>query len=95
MRRLAAQRLFRISPYCKGTIHLQTSMPSSGFECRLYGITVSITNHYNGWAAKSSSGILGFHATGLGFKPWAEQGRLSLSSLEWIDKLSTKFALGN
>ncbi|GFU76984.1 hypothetical protein TNCV_4521401 [Trichonephila clavipes] len=29
--------------------HLQTSMPSPGFELRLYGTAVSATNHYTGW----------------------------------------------
>ncbi|GFX46878.1 hypothetical protein TNCV_4040231 [Trichonephila clavipes] len=54
-----ARWLFRIHPCLKGTIHLQTSMPSLGFEkgltdcCavgpipRPYGTVVSITNHYS------------------------------------------------
>ncbi|GFT85095.1 hypothetical protein TNCV_791281 [Trichonephila clavipes] len=48
----AARRLFRVPPCRKGTIHLQTSMPSPGFEPRPYGTTVSVTNHYTGWAVK-------------------------------------------
>ncbi|GFX01261.1 hypothetical protein TNCV_4582271 [Trichonephila clavipes] len=40
------------SPCHKGSIHLQTSMPSPGFEPRPYGIAVSVTNHYTGWAAR-------------------------------------------
>ncbi|GFU27643.1 hypothetical protein TNCV_3825551 [Trichonephila clavipes] len=41
-----ARRLWR-----KRNIHLQTSMPSPGFEPRPYSTTVSVTNHYTGWAA--------------------------------------------
>ncbi|GFT90500.1 hypothetical protein TNCV_4491881 [Trichonephila clavipes] len=48
-RGLAARRLFKVSPCCKGTIHLQTSMPSPGLELRPYGTAVSVTNHYTGW----------------------------------------------
>ncbi|GFX93697.1 hypothetical protein TNCV_1588741 [Trichonephila clavipes] len=33
---LAAQRLFRVPSCCKGTIHLQTSMPSLVFEPRAW-----------------------------------------------------------
>ncbi|GFU86045.1 hypothetical protein TNCV_3070471 [Trichonephila clavipes] len=36
-RGLAARRLFRVAPYRKGTIHLQTSMSSPGFEPSPYG----------------------------------------------------------
>ncbi|GFW03498.1 hypothetical protein TNCV_3020101 [Trichonephila clavipes] len=50
-RRLAAQRLFRVVPCREGTIHLQISMPSPGFEPRPYGSSLSITNYYTGWAA--------------------------------------------
>ncbi|GFT95931.1 hypothetical protein TNCV_312581 [Trichonephila clavipes] len=39
-RGLAVRRLFRVPPCCKGTIHLQTYMPSPGFEPRLYGTTL-------------------------------------------------------
>ncbi|GFU67035.1 hypothetical protein TNCV_4968841 [Trichonephila clavipes] len=35
----------------KGTAHLQTSMPSPGFELKRYGMAVSINNHYTGMAA--------------------------------------------
>ncbi|GFV77584.1 hypothetical protein TNCV_1071131 [Trichonephila clavipes] len=50
-RRLGSRRLFRVPPCREGTIHLQTSMPSPGFEPRLYGTAVSVTNHYAEWAA--------------------------------------------
>ncbi|GFX55437.1 hypothetical protein TNCV_267251 [Trichonephila clavipes] len=33
----------------EGTIHLQTTMPSLGFEPRPYGTVVSVTNHHTGW----------------------------------------------
>ncbi|GFU06205.1 hypothetical protein TNCV_4765121 [Trichonephila clavipes] len=52
-RGLAARRLFRVPPCRKGTIHLQTSMPSQGFEPSPYGIAVSVANHYTGWATTS------------------------------------------
>ncbi|GFT39224.1 hypothetical protein TNCV_2897431 [Trichonephila clavipes] len=43
--------IFKIVPPCrKGTIHLQTSIPSPGFEPRPYSKAVSFTNHYTGWA---------------------------------------------
>ncbi|GFW57836.1 hypothetical protein TNCV_2927551 [Trichonephila clavipes] len=41
-----ARRLFRVPPCRAGTIHFQTSMPSSGFEPKPYGTAVSVTNHY-------------------------------------------------
>ncbi|GFX61573.1 hypothetical protein TNCV_2745481 [Trichonephila clavipes] len=44
----AARQLFRVPPCRKGTIHLQTSMPSPGFEPSPYGTAVSITNYYTG-----------------------------------------------
>ncbi|GFY34191.1 hypothetical protein TNCV_2504941 [Trichonephila clavipes] len=37
------------TPCREGTIHLQTSMSSPGFEPRPYGTAVSVTNHYTGW----------------------------------------------
>ncbi|GFY07437.1 uncharacterized protein TNCV_5086221 [Trichonephila clavipes] len=51
-RGLAARRLFRVPPCRKGTIHLQTSMSSPGFEPSLYGIAVSVANHYTGWVTR-------------------------------------------
>ncbi|GFW78676.1 probable hydroxyacid-oxoacid transhydrogenase, mitochondrial [Trichonephila clavipes] len=51
MRGLAARLLFRVPPCCKGTIHLQTSVPSPGFKLKPYGTAVSVTNHYTRWAA--------------------------------------------
>ncbi|GFW91426.1 hypothetical protein TNCV_3375921 [Trichonephila clavipes] len=48
-RGLAARRLFRVLQCRKGTIHLQTSMSSPGFEPSPYGIAVSVANHYTGW----------------------------------------------
>ncbi|GFU00745.1 hypothetical protein TNCV_4818991 [Trichonephila clavipes] len=50
MRGLEARRLFRVPPCREGTIHLQTSMPSPGFEARPYGTAISVANHYTGWA---------------------------------------------
>ncbi|GFX72629.1 hypothetical protein TNCV_4062251 [Trichonephila clavipes] len=41
-----AGRLFRVSHAGKGTIHLQASMSSAGFEPRSYNTTVSVTSHY-------------------------------------------------
>ncbi|GFX97361.1 hypothetical protein TNCV_1077321 [Trichonephila clavipes] len=49
-RRLAARRLFIVPPCREGTIHLQTSITSPGFELRPYGTAISITNYYNVWA---------------------------------------------
>ncbi|GFW48564.1 hypothetical protein TNCV_3838991 [Trichonephila clavipes] len=51
-RELAARWLFRVPPCHKGTLHLQTSMLSPGFEPRPYNTTVSATNYYIRWAAK-------------------------------------------
>ncbi|GFV59840.1 hypothetical protein TNCV_4739681 [Trichonephila clavipes] len=51
-RRLRALRLFRVSPCRKGPLHLQTSIPTQGFEPRPYGTSVSavsVANHYTGW----------------------------------------------
>ncbi|GFY08118.1 hypothetical protein TNCV_1355321 [Trichonephila clavipes] len=42
-RGLAARRLFRVPPCRKGTIHLQTSMSSPGFEPSTYGTAASLT----------------------------------------------------
>ncbi|GFT23509.1 CCHC-type domain-containing protein [Trichonephila clavipes] len=53
-RGLAAQRLFRIPQFRKGTTHLKASISSPGFEPRPYGTAVSFANHYTGWA-------MGFH----------------------------------
>ncbi|GFW83359.1 hypothetical protein TNCV_2544571 [Trichonephila clavipes] len=49
---LAARRLFIVPPCCKGTIHLQTSMSSLGFEPSPYGTAICIANHYTGWATR-------------------------------------------
>ncbi|GFW80598.1 hypothetical protein TNCV_3234501 [Trichonephila clavipes] len=54
-RGLAARRLFRIPPCCKGTINLQTSISSPGFEPRPYGTAVSVANHYIGWATSKNT----------------------------------------
>ncbi|GFX02687.1 hypothetical protein TNCV_2011311 [Trichonephila clavipes] len=51
-RGLAPRRLFRVPPCHAGTIHLQTSMFSPGFEPSPYGIVVSV--HYTGWATSLS-----------------------------------------
>ncbi|GFX25430.1 hypothetical protein TNCV_1424141 [Trichonephila clavipes] len=38
------------SPACrKGTIHLQASRSSPGFEARIYGITIRVSSHYTRW----------------------------------------------
>ncbi|GFV05422.1 hypothetical protein TNCV_226331 [Trichonephila clavipes] len=47
-RGLAASR----PPSRKGTIHLQTSMSSPGFEPKPYGIAVSVTNHSTRWTTR-------------------------------------------
>ncbi|GFX23293.1 hypothetical protein TNCV_1558921 [Trichonephila clavipes] len=44
-RGLAAQWLFRAPPCHKGTMHLQTSMISLGFELRPWDIVVRVTNY--------------------------------------------------
>ncbi|GFU49788.1 hypothetical protein TNCV_2930561 [Trichonephila clavipes] len=51
-RGLAAHWLFRVPP-CHEGIHLQISMPSTGFKPRPYGIAVNVTNHYTGWVASA------------------------------------------
>ncbi|GFT11237.1 hypothetical protein TNCV_1143751 [Trichonephila clavipes] len=52
-RGIAARRLFRV-PSCRaGTIHLQTSMSSPGFEPSPYGTAVSVANHYTGWTTQT------------------------------------------
>ncbi|GFT75572.1 hypothetical protein TNCV_1135401 [Trichonephila clavipes] len=43
-RGLAARKLFKVPPCRESTTHLQTSMPSPGFEHRPYGAAVSVTN---------------------------------------------------
>ncbi|GFV20211.1 hypothetical protein TNCV_4195091 [Trichonephila clavipes] len=48
IRGFAARRLFRVPTCRKGTIHLQISMSSPGFEPGLYGTTVSVANRYTG-----------------------------------------------
>ncbi|GFT09881.1 uncharacterized protein TNCV_416431 [Trichonephila clavipes] len=55
MRGLAARRLFKSSPCRKGTIHLQTSMPSPGFEPSPYGTTNSINLKYEDISAPQGS----------------------------------------
>ncbi|GFV64247.1 hypothetical protein TNCV_3000121 [Trichonephila clavipes] len=40
----------RVPPSRAGTIHLQTSMSSPGFEPSPYGTVVSAANRYTGWA---------------------------------------------
>ncbi|GFV65518.1 hypothetical protein TNCV_1737551 [Trichonephila clavipes] len=49
-RGLATRRLFSVPPCRAGTIHLQTTMSSPGFEPSPYGTAVSVANHYTGWA---------------------------------------------
>ncbi|GFW13778.1 hypothetical protein TNCV_1669941 [Trichonephila clavipes] len=42
-------RLFKEPPCREGTIHLQTSMSSPGFEPGPNGTAVSVSNPYAGW----------------------------------------------
>ncbi|GFW81741.1 hypothetical protein TNCV_2884151 [Trichonephila clavipes] len=51
-RGLSACRLFKVPPCREGTMHLQTSVSSPGFEPRPYGTAVSIANHYTWWATE-------------------------------------------
>ncbi|GFX27725.1 hypothetical protein TNCV_3662121 [Trichonephila clavipes] len=53
IRGLAARRQFRVPPCRKGTIHLQTSIPSPGFEPRPYGTAVSLAS-YTAWVTEKS-----------------------------------------
>ncbi|GFX98007.1 transposable element Tcb2 transposase [Trichonephila clavipes] len=53
-RGLATRQLFREPPRRKGTIHLQTSMSSPGFEPSPYDTAVSVSNHYTHWAESVS-----------------------------------------
>ncbi|GFX22882.1 hypothetical protein TNCV_2606241 [Trichonephila clavipes] len=55
---LAARWLFRVPSCHKGTIYLQTSMLSLGFEPRPYDTAVSVTNYYIRWGAKYMYTIL-------------------------------------
>ncbi|GFU78761.1 hypothetical protein TNCV_3525791 [Trichonephila clavipes] len=48
--RACSSTLFRVPPCRKGIIHLQTSMSSTGFELKPYGIAVIVANHCVGWA---------------------------------------------
>ncbi|GFU08724.1 transmembrane protein KIAA1109 [Trichonephila clavipes] len=57
MRGLVARPLFKVPPCRKGTIHLQTSMSSPGFEPSPNGTAVSVANHYTGWATKKNDAI--------------------------------------
>ncbi|GFS87283.1 myosin-I heavy chain [Trichonephila clavipes] len=54
-RGIAARRLFRVPPCRTGTIHVQTSLPSPGFEPRSYCTTVGVTNHYTNWAPANNN----------------------------------------
>ncbi|GFT59560.1 DEP domain-containing protein 1A [Trichonephila clavipes] len=47
-RGFAARRLFKMPPCRAGTMHLQTPMPSPGFEPMPYGTAVNVTNHCTG-----------------------------------------------
>ncbi|GFU78469.1 hypothetical protein TNCV_2300811 [Trichonephila clavipes] len=72
-----ARLLFRVPPYHEGTIHLQTPMPSPGFEPRSHGIAASVANHYNGWAARKKVPNYGRH---VGSGRWAATRRPSSSN---------------
>ncbi|GFU41843.1 transposable element Tcb2 transposase [Trichonephila clavipes] len=50
-RGLVTRRLFRVPPCHEGTVNLQTSMPSWGFEPPPNGTAISVTNHKTGWDA--------------------------------------------
>ncbi|GFS89531.1 hypothetical protein TNCV_1810271 [Trichonephila clavipes] len=46
----AARWLFKVPPCREGTMHLQTSMSSPGFEPSPNDTAVSVANHYTKWA---------------------------------------------
>ncbi|GFU18113.1 hypothetical protein TNCV_1446661 [Trichonephila clavipes] len=52
---LVSKHLLKEYPCREITIHLQTSMPSPGFESKSFDTTVSVGNHYSGWVAFSRS----------------------------------------
>ncbi|GFU72816.1 hypothetical protein TNCV_3712391 [Trichonephila clavipes] len=52
----AASLRVRVSPAIKGTIHLQTSMPSPGFEPRLYDTAVIVVSRCISWLMGYSPG---------------------------------------
>ncbi|GFX97471.1 hypothetical protein TNCV_2840311 [Trichonephila clavipes] len=52
-------QLFRVPPCHKGTLHLQKSMLSSGFEPGPYGREVSVTNHYTGLTVRFALSQIG------------------------------------
>ncbi|GFW15171.1 hypothetical protein TNCV_173181 [Trichonephila clavipes] len=68
-RGLAVRRLLIVPPHREGTIHLQTSVPSPGFEPRPYATAVSVANHYTGWATGYSA-TQGFDDRPRHFEPW-------------------------
>ncbi|GFW83060.1 hypothetical protein TNCV_4604871 [Trichonephila clavipes] len=51
--RTCGSRLIKVPPCREGTIHLQTSMSSPGFEPSPNGTAVSVANHYTGWETTS------------------------------------------
>ncbi|GFV66718.1 hypothetical protein TNCV_3319481 [Trichonephila clavipes] len=55
-RKIAARRIFRV-PSCQTTKHLQTSMPSSGFEPRPDATAVSVNNYERRWPHESSLNV--------------------------------------
>ncbi|GFT16728.1 hypothetical protein TNCV_1333441 [Trichonephila clavipes] len=62
-RGLAARRLFSVPPCRKGTIHLQTSMPSPGFKPSPYDNAVSVANHSTGCGVVPLPKSVDFHDT--------------------------------
>ncbi|GFT70367.1 hypothetical protein TNCV_2658141 [Trichonephila clavipes] len=50
---------FRVPSCCKGTIHLQTFMPSLGFVPKPFGTAVNVINHYTGWATQNALAHIG------------------------------------
>ncbi|GFV52338.1 histone-lysine N-methyltransferase SETMAR [Trichonephila clavipes] len=88
MRGFAARWLFRV-PVCReGTIHLQTSMSSPGFELKHSGTAVSVANHYSGWVTSYS--LRGFnHVTACSFdvKDAPHTGRPVVENVDKITEI--------
>ncbi|GFT52073.1 uncharacterized protein TNCV_466801 [Trichonephila clavipes] len=55
-------------------------------------LQISSPKESNNEAPSSSGSASYFHGTGPGFKLRAGQGRFCLSSLQWVDKMSTQLA---
>ncbi|GFX46195.1 hypothetical protein TNCV_2298441 [Trichonephila clavipes] len=79
---LVARRLFRVPPCRKGTIHLQTSMSSPGFEPSPYGTAVSVANHYTGWDGYFQVDNAPCHAARI-VNRWFEESERDFTLLSW------------